>query len=113
MFAVDDVTAEATRRAFDKGGELSGMAELRRHFPLITDNTQARLCVRAIARWKPLPLKQPRGRNQPAAVTNLVISLARPAELHQAHRICHECVLVVLAFCATSGLCAATRSWAQ
>ena len=28
--------------------------ELRRHFPLIADNAHARLCVRAIAGWKPL-----------------------------------------------------------
>jgi hypothetical protein len=29
--------------------------ELRRHFPGITDHANARLCVRAIAGWQPLP----------------------------------------------------------
>jgi len=56
MFSVDEVTA-AIRAAFDSGGELSAVVELRRHFPLITDNEQARDCVRTIAGWKPLPPK--------------------------------------------------------
>jgi hypothetical protein len=30
--------------------------ELRRLFPGITDNVQARECVRTIAGWKPLPV---------------------------------------------------------
>ena len=55
MFAVDEATAEAIRRACEDGGELAGVVELRRHFPLIADNSQARLCVRAIASWKKLP----------------------------------------------------------
>lgn len=54
MFSVDEPTAAAIRRAFDDGGELAGVVELRRHFPLIADNANARLCVRAIAGWKPL-----------------------------------------------------------
>jgi len=54
MFSVDEPTAAAIRRAFDDGGELAGVIELRRHFPLIADNANARLCVRAIAGWKPL-----------------------------------------------------------
>ena len=52
MFTVDDPTAEAIRRAFEDGGELAGVVELRRHFPLLTDNANARMCVRAIAGWK-------------------------------------------------------------
>jgi len=59
MFAVDEATAEAIRHALDRGGELSAVVELRRHFPLITDNDQARLCVRTIAAWKPLPSPVP------------------------------------------------------
>ena len=55
MFAVDEATAAAIRIAFERGGELSAVAELRRHFPLITDNGDAKRCVRAIASWKPLP----------------------------------------------------------
>jgi hypothetical protein len=55
MFAVDEATAEAIRRACEDGGELAGVVELRRHFPLIADNSQARLCVRAITGWKKGP----------------------------------------------------------
>ena len=59
MFAVDEATAAAIRIAFERGGELSAVAELRRYFPLITDNGDARRCVRAIASWKPLPPTKP------------------------------------------------------
>jgi hypothetical protein len=34
---------------------LAAVAELRRHFPGIEDNAQARLCVRTIAGWQPQP----------------------------------------------------------
>jgi hypothetical protein len=54
MFSVDETTAEAIRQAFEESGELSAVVELRRHFPGISDNENARLCVRAIASWKPL-----------------------------------------------------------
>ena len=54
MFAVDEATAEAIRRAYDEGGELAGVVEFRRHFPLITDNAKAGECVRIIAAWQPL-----------------------------------------------------------
>ena len=53
MFTVDEPTAEAIRRAVDDGGALAGVVELRRHFPLITDNAHARRCVRVIAGWTP------------------------------------------------------------
>ena len=53
MFAVDEATAEAIRRAYDEGGELAGVVEFRRHFPLITDNAKAGECVRIIAGWHP------------------------------------------------------------
>ena len=55
MFIVDEATAEAIRRAYDEGGELSGVVEFRRHFPLITDHAKAGECVRIIAGWKPGP----------------------------------------------------------
>ena len=59
MFVVDEVTAEAIRRAWHEGGELSGIVELRQYFLLITDNATAGLCVRTIVRWVPRPaLKQ-------------------------------------------------------
>jgi hypothetical protein len=65
MFTVDEATAAAIRAAFDQGGELSAMVELRRHFPLIRDNEQARACVRTIASWKPLAPKPLRARRPP------------------------------------------------
>ena len=55
MFVVDEETAAAIRRAWEAGGELAGVVELRRHFPLVTDNEQARRCVRAIVGWAPRP----------------------------------------------------------
>lgn len=55
MFMVDEATADAIRRAWDEGGELSAVAELRRHFPLITDGADARRCVHAIVGWKQRP----------------------------------------------------------
>jgi hypothetical protein len=45
MFAVDDAAAAAIRNALRQGGELSAVVELRRCFPLITDNAEARRCV--------------------------------------------------------------------
>lgn len=53
MFAVDDATADAIRHAVEQSGELAGVVEFRRHFPLVVDHAQARSCVRAIAGWKP------------------------------------------------------------
>jgi hypothetical protein len=60
MFAVDEATAEAIRRAFDESGELAGVVEFRRHFPLISDNAKAGECVRIIAGWKPVSARAPR-----------------------------------------------------
>jgi hypothetical protein len=59
MFCVDEATAELIRRAYEEGGELAAVVELRQHFPAIRDNADARLCVRAIARWQPLSLSPP------------------------------------------------------
>jgi hypothetical protein len=55
MFSVDEATAAAIRQVFEESGEFAAAVELRRHFPGIADNENARLCVRAIAGWKPLP----------------------------------------------------------
>jgi hypothetical protein len=55
MFAVDEPTAEAIRRAYEDGGELAGIAEFRRRFPSISDNARARECARIIAGWSPVP----------------------------------------------------------
>jgi hypothetical protein len=60
MFTVNESMAEAIRRAFEEDGELSAVIELRRHFPGIIDNENARLCVRTIASWQPLPPLPPK-----------------------------------------------------
>lgn len=54
MFAVDEQTAAAIRDAFDRGGELGAVIQLRRHCPGITDNSEARRCARTIAARKSL-----------------------------------------------------------
>ena len=61
MFVVDEETAEAIRRACERGGELAGVVELRRHFPPIADNAHARRCVRAIVGWGPRPASDQEG----------------------------------------------------
>jgi len=60
MFVVSEAEADAIRAAFVQRGELSAAIELRRLFPGITDNVQARECARTIAGWKPLPTVKPR-----------------------------------------------------
>jgi hypothetical protein len=56
MFSVTEAEAAAIRAVFHEKGELSAAVELRRIFPGIIDNVQARLNVRIIVGWKPLPL---------------------------------------------------------
>jgi hypothetical protein len=57
-FVVSEAEAAAIRAVFLQHGELSAAIELRRRFPGITDNAQARECARTIAGWKPLrPVK--------------------------------------------------------
>jgi hypothetical protein len=46
--------------AFHQRGELSAVIELRRLFPGVTDNRQARDCVRMIASWRLSEPDQPR-----------------------------------------------------
>jgi hypothetical protein len=55
MFTVNEVEAAAIRRAWNEGGELAAVAELRRHFPLISDGEATRRCVRAIVSWRQRP----------------------------------------------------------
>jgi hypothetical protein len=54
MFAITEAEAAAIRAASEQRGELSAAIELRRLFPGITDNVQARECARTTADWKPL-----------------------------------------------------------
>ena len=57
MFSVSEEEAAAIRAVYEQRGELSAAVELRRRFPGILDNVQARECARIIAGWKPLPLR--------------------------------------------------------
>jgi hypothetical protein len=54
MFAVSEEDAAAIRAAFERDGEFAAALELRRRFPGITDNAEARTHARTIAGWKPL-----------------------------------------------------------
>ena len=55
MFMVDEHEAAAIRAAFNRGGEFAAAIELRRLFPGITDNAQARRCALTIASRAELP----------------------------------------------------------
>jgi hypothetical protein len=59
MFVVTEADAAAIRAVFNQEGELSAAIQLRRRFPGIIDNAEARACARTIAGWTPLP-EQPR-----------------------------------------------------
>ena len=65
MFTVTEAEATAIRAAFDQGGELSAAVELRRLFPGITDNTEARACARTVAAWRPLSVAHGRPGDAP------------------------------------------------
>jgi hypothetical protein len=49
MFTVTEAEAAAIRAAFEQGGEFAAAVELRRLFPGVTDNAEARECARTIA----------------------------------------------------------------
>ena len=60
MFVVTEADAAAIRAVYEQRGEFSAALELRRLFPGIADNAQARMWARTIAGWKPsaaLPLR--------------------------------------------------------
>jgi hypothetical protein len=57
MFVDTETDAAAIRAVYQQRGEFSAALELRRRFPGIADNAQARECARTIAGWKPLPLR--------------------------------------------------------
>jgi hypothetical protein len=59
MFVVSEAEAAAIRAVYEQRGEFAAAIELRRRFPGITDNAQARECARTIAGWTPLrPVKR-------------------------------------------------------
>ena len=51
MFVVTEADAAAIRAVYERRGEFAAAIELRRLFPGITDNAQARECARTIAGW--------------------------------------------------------------
>jgi hypothetical protein len=57
MFVVTGADVAAIRAVFEQRGEFAAAVELRRRFPGIADNVQARECARTIAGWKPRPPK--------------------------------------------------------
>ena len=59
MFVISEAEAAAIRAIFQQHGEFAAAVELRQLFPGITDNAQARECVRTIVNWKPLPKRLP------------------------------------------------------
>ena len=76
MFVVSEADAAAIRTAFEQRGELSAAVELRRRFPGIVDNVQARECARIIVGWKPL-LKRPLRRKK--APLRLTLDVGQPS----------------------------------
>jgi hypothetical protein len=71
MFMVNEEDAAAIRAAYEQSGELSAAVELRRRFPGIGDNENARRCARSIIGWTPPPAHQ-------ATVTRLRPNSRRP-----------------------------------
>jgi hypothetical protein len=68
MFMVTEADAAAIRATYEQDGELSAAIELRRLFPGIGDNENARRCARSIAGWTPpaeLPAKVRRRARKP------------------------------------------------
>jgi hypothetical protein len=55
MFVVTEAEAAMIRATYAQHGEFSAALKLRQLFPGITDNAQARECVRTIAGERPLP----------------------------------------------------------
>ena len=61
MFCVTEGEAAVIRAIFHEEGELTAAIQLRRMFPGVTDNVQARLHARTIAGWKPAPSRPASG----------------------------------------------------
>jgi hypothetical protein len=57
MFVVTEAEAAAIRAVYQQRGEFAAAVELRRLYPGIADNAQAREYARTIAGWKPRPLR--------------------------------------------------------
>ena len=55
MFMVTEADATAIQETYDRASELAAVVELRQRFRGITDNKQARRCVRSIVGWRTPP----------------------------------------------------------
>jgi len=66
MFIVTEADAAAIRTVFEQRGEFAAAVELRRLFPGVPDNAQARECARAIAGWLPLRAQRRPARLRPS-----------------------------------------------
>ena len=75
MFVVTEADAALIRDAFERSGELGAVAELRRLFPALQNDENARACARSIAGWKPMPAPPQRKRSAE------VLPLRRPRNL--------------------------------
>jgi hypothetical protein len=52
MFVVSEAEVATIRDAFDQGGEFLATIAVRRLFPDVSDNDQARECARTIVGWQ-------------------------------------------------------------
>ena len=59
MFSISDKDIAAIQAAFERGGELSATVEVRRLFPGIPDNAEARRIALIIAGWEPANPREP------------------------------------------------------
>ena len=59
MFSISDKDIAAIQSAFDRGGESSATIELRRIFPGIPDNAEARRIAFIIAGWRSMSEARP------------------------------------------------------
>ena len=64
-FMVNQAEADAIRAAYEHGGELSAVVELRRLFPGLANNENTRLCAMSIAGWTPRPEPAPKVTRRP------------------------------------------------
>ena len=58
MFSISDKDIAAIQAAFERGGELSATIEVRRIFPGIPDNAEARRIALIIAGWEPVSSRE-------------------------------------------------------
>ena len=76
MFVIDETDAAAIRITYEQRAEFSAAVELRQLFPGISDNAQARECVRTIVSWRPLPKRLRPVECEPTRLADGATSLA-------------------------------------